>query len=150
MMVKTFAAKRLKAEKSEIDVYRVASNTPLKIASDAVAREEPLEIRLGVNEDGRFSHQAVSITMRTPGDDFELAAGFLFTEGILKSKNQILNIKHCGKLPALENTVRIDLQAGVEIDFKKLERHFYTSSSCGVCGKSAIEALSTGAVPIPD
>ena len=83
--------------------------------------------------------------MRTPENDYELAAGFLFTEGILTSKNQIESIKHCGKFPNNRNTVRIDLTPETAIDFKRLERNFYTTSSCGVCGKSSIEALTTGA-----
>ena len=95
--------------------------------------------------------------MRTPGDDGELAAGFLFTEGIVKSPDQIGQIRHCGlkigrhagtldRAAALNsNTIRVDLNDGVDIDFKRLERHFYTTSSCGVCGKSSIEALHTGA-----
>ncbi len=112
---------------------------------DFVAVEEPVEIRLGFIENGKRSEKAISITMRTPGDDFELAAGFLFTEGILHSRDQVESIKHCGIFPENRNTVRIDLSAGTQIDFKKLERNFYTSSSCGVCGKSSIEAVATGA-----
>lgn len=114
--------------------------------NDVLAVEEPLEIRLGFYENDKFTHKAISITMRTPDHDFELAAGFLFTEGILRFSDQISGIKHCGKIgkEGFENTVRVDLQKNVKIDFKRLERHFYTSSSCGVCGKSSIEALQTG------
>lgn len=119
---------------------------------DALAVEEPLEIRLGF-PDG--SHKAISITMRTPGDDAELAAGFLFTEGIVRHPHQIERIRHCGlklgrassaiqRAAALNsNTIRVDLRDGVSVDLKRLERHFYTSSSCGVCGKGSIEALSS-------
>lgn len=147
-MIKTRAEEQSKAQKSQVFVYRVTEDLRAENEPDFVAIEEPLEIRLGFTEDGKTLHKAVSITMRTPGNDFELAAGFLFTEGILNSKNQISDIKHCGKFPALQNTVRIDLQRDVRINFKKLERHFYTSSSCGVCGKSSLEALATGASPI--
>ncbi|MGI8638389.1 MAG: formate dehydrogenase accessory sulfurtransferase FdhD [Pyrinomonadaceae bacterium] len=132
---------------TEMPVYRVRENQTLAVESDALAVEEPLEIRLGFIENGRATHKSVSITMRTPGDDFELAAGFLFTEGIVKSADQINKIQHCGvpgKDSNLRNTVRVDLRADVTIDFKRLERHFYTSSSCGVCGKTSIEALQTG------
>lgn len=132
---------------------------------DLLAVEEPLEIRVGSQEDGRPAHRAISITMRTPGDDPELAVGFLFTEGIIRSPDQIKRIFHCGRsaepataatgLPIIEqtpkaptNTIRIDLHEGVDVDLKRLERHFYTSSSCGVCGKSSIEALHTGAKKI--
>lgn len=121
--------------------------------ADSLAVEEPLEIRIGF-PDGK--HRAVSITMRTPGSDGELAAGFLFTEGLLKSPDQIKQIRHCGlkirkgqtaldRAAALNsNTIRVDLNEGVEVDLKSVERHFYTTSSCGVCGKSSIEALATG------
>ncbi|MDI1241813.1 MAG: formate dehydrogenase accessory sulfurtransferase FdhD, partial [bacterium] len=117
-------------------------------SSDSLAVEEPLEIRIGF-PDG--SHRAVSITMRTPGEDGELAVGFLFTEGILKSPEQVKQIRHCGlkigkvkgtvdRASALNsNTIRVDLVDDVELDLKRLERHFYTTSSCGVCGKSSIE-----------
>ncbi len=128
-------------------VYRVNSSGEFAAETDALAVEEPLEIRLGFVENGKAKHKSVSITMRTPGSDFELAAGFLFTEGIIKSADQINKIKHCGvpaKDSGFNNTVRVDLRFDVTIDFKRLERHFYTSSSCGVCGKTSIEALQTG------
>ncbi|MDQ3061584.1 MAG: formate dehydrogenase accessory sulfurtransferase FdhD [Acidobacteriota bacterium] len=138
----------MKNEEFEITVHRFTANNLIKTETDTLAVEEPLEIRLGFSENNKQSHKAVSITMRTPGDDFQLAAGFLFTEGILQSKNQIADIKHCGKFPAQHNTVRIDLQENTEINFKRLERNFYTTSSCGVCGKTSLEALATGAKAI--
>jgi len=141
-------ASKLKNEEFEIIVYRFAANKLVNTETDTLAVEEPLEIRLGLMENGKSNHKAVSITMRTPGDDFELAAGFLFTEGILQSKNQIADIKYCGKFPAQHNTVRIDLQENTEINLKKLERNFYTTSSCGVCGITSLEALTTGAKAI--
>src|SRR5215213_8109468 len=127
-------------------IRRVSQNLRKESAeTDTLAVEEPLEIRLGFSENGKFGHRAISVTMRTPGNDFELAAGFLFTEGILQNKNQISSIKHCGRFGQLKNTVRVDLQSNIEINLKKIERNFYTTSSCGVCGKSSIEALETGA-----
>ena len=138
---------------AEISVQRVRFDGDFVVETDALAVEEPLEIRLGFLKDGRAAHKSVSITMRTPGDDAELAAGFLFTEGIVTSIEQIRRIKHCGipaKKKVYDNTVRVDLDAGVTIDFKRLERHFYTSSSCGVCGKTSIEALRTGARSLTD
>ncbi len=132
---------------TEISVYRIKDGGAAAVEPDALAVEEPLEIRIGYTENGKDAHQSISITMRTPGDDYELAAGFLFTEGIIKSVAQIKQIRHCGvpaKNSVYNNTVRVDLRADVTIDFKKLERHFYTSSSCGVCGKTSIEALRTG------
>lgn len=112
---------------------------------DQLAVEEPLEIRLVAGK----SHRAVSITMRTPGHDSELAAGFLFTEGILKDPSQILSIKHCGRFPSNRNTIRVDIGAFDGIDLERLKRNFYTTSSCGVCGKSSLEALrGAGIEPI--
>lgn len=127
---------------------------------DVLAVEEPLEIRIGWDHNGKPERRAVSITMRTPGNDAELAAGFLFTEGMIHHPAQIQQIRHCGlkigkkgsvldRAAALNsNTIRVDLVQGVEIDFKRLERHFYTTSSCGVCGKSSIDALATGVKPL--
>ena len=141
------AASGTKKEKFETKIRRVSKNNAFQIETDTLAVEEPLEIRVGFTENGKQTHRAVSITMRTPGNDFELAAGFLFTEGILASENQIASIKHCGKFPNNQNTVRIDLTPETWIDFKKLERNFYTTSSCGVCGKSSLEALAINAKP---
>lgn len=154
----------MKAEKglSETHVCRVTVGAGDKEFPDVLVVEEPLEIRVGFCESGKRTHKAISITMRTPGDDAELAVGFLFTEGIIHSTNQIEQIRHCGlkigrvsgaveRAGALNsNTIRVDLAAGVDVDLKRLERHFYTSSSCGVCGKSSIEALHTGVKKIRD
>ena len=137
----------MKQQVKEVQVRRVNSESDSSTEQDALAVEEPLEIRLGYRENGKPVHKSISITMRTPGDDLELAAGFLFTEGIISSADQITKIKHCGvraKNSLYDNTVRVDLASGVEIDLKRIERHFYTSSSCGVCGKTSIEALETG------
>jgi FdhD protein len=85
--------------------------------------------------------------MRTPGHDLELAAGFLFSEGIFSEPDQITKIRHCG-LPSkdkqIRNTVVVELAEGVEVDLDRLARNFYTTSSCGVCGKSSIDAISNG------
>jgi FdhD protein len=137
----------------EVRVRRVGGRSPDRTEFDDLAVEEPLEIRVGYERDGRAEHKSISITMRTPGDDFELAAGFLFTEGIVRSATEITGIKHCGVRAnngVSDNTVRVDLAAGVEVDMKRLERHFYTSSSCGVCGKTSIDALRTGACSLDD
>src|SRR6185369_4192179 len=118
---------------------------------DRLAVEEPLEIRLSFTENGRRETRAISITMRTPGSDHDLAAGFLFTEGIVRSRDQITQIRHCG-VPAdkrgIQNTVVVELADDVDVDIERLKRNFYTTSSCGVCGKSSIEALHTGATRI--
>jgi len=115
------------------------------VLDDAVAVEEPLEIRLGYfGADGRHTEQSISVTMRTPGHDGELAAGFLFTEGIVSARGDIASIGPCGPPAAngLINVVRVELSESVAVDLVRLERHFYTSSSCGVCGKSSLEAVA--------
>lgn len=143
---------------SETIVTRVAKRANGEGFDEQLAVEEPLEIRLGL-PDGK--HRAISITMRTPGDDAELAAGFLFTEGIIQHPDQIKEIRHCGlkigkgtstldRAAALNsNTIRVDLSEDIDVDLKRLERNFYTTSSCGVCGKSSIEALRTSVKPLP-
>ncbi len=141
-------ATKPKGNKFETLIQRVSAKNQTETEIDLLAVEEPLEIRLGFIENRKLTHKAVSITMRSPGADAELAAGFLFTEGILQSKNQIQAIKHCGKFPNNQNTIRIDLAENISVDFKKLERNFYTTSSCGVCGKSSLDALATGAKKI--
>jgi FdhD protein len=89
--------------------------------------------------------KAISVTMRTPANDAELAVGFLFTEGILASANDVIEIWHRSPpVPGdvnLRNVIRVDLRTGADVDFGKLERHFYTTSSCGVCGKTSLDAL---------
>ncbi|MCY4477459.1 MAG: formate dehydrogenase accessory sulfurtransferase FdhD [Gammaproteobacteria bacterium] len=112
---------------------------------DVVATEEPLEIRLSfTHPDGRRAQKSISITMRTPGSDEELAAGFLLTEGIIAGPAELEAIGPCGPPAAngLINVVRVDLAPGVKVDLARLERHFYTSSSCGVCGKASLEAVA--------
>lgn len=143
------AVKERRGEKFKTEILFV-SEAFSETKTDLLAVEEPLEIRLGFSENGKIIHKAVSITMRTPGADIELAAGFLFTEGILTSPSEVKAIKHCGKFPNNQNTIRADLAENVAIDFKRLERNFYTTSSCGVCGKSSLEALNVaGAIRIP-
>ncbi len=104
---------------------------------DKVAIEEPLEIRLGFDAGSGRETRSVSITMRTPGDDEELAMGFLFGEGMLRAGSDIAVVKPCRG----DNTVRVELDDGVPVDLDRLTRHFYTSSSCGVCGKASLDAL---------
>jgi len=131
---------------AETTITRYSDLSGTETETDLLAVEEPLEIRLQLP--GVSKHKAISITMRTPGDDFDLAAGFLFTEGIITGPAQVSKIRYCG-MPAkdknINNTLVAELADDVDIDLKRLERHFYTTSSCGVCGKSSIEALHTGA-----
>ncbi len=112
---------------------------------DHIAVEEPVEMRLEYWEEEAPKAKSISITMRTPGEDFDLTLGFLFTENILTNINQITAIKHCGLSPngdSSQNVVKVSLAPDHAIDLQSLERHFYTSSSCGVCGKTSIEAVS--------
>ena len=122
--------------------FEGASSTAI---DDLLAVEEPLEIRIG--------DRPVSVTMRTPGHDFDLAAGFLFSEAIVTDVAQIQTIRYTqmqGNPRRAGNSITVDLKPGVEIDLDRLERHFYTSSSCGVCGKASIEAVeSTGCSLLP-
>ncbi len=112
-------------------------------ADDALVIEEPLEIRVGRAEDRSGRPFSLSVTMRTPGNDFELAAGFLFTEGIVRSRDDIASVGYARthvQGPS-ENVVDVILQRGVPFDPARFERHFYTTSSCGVCGKASLDAL---------
>ena len=110
-------------------------------ADDLLASEEPLEIRLEFSEAGRRVQKNISVTMRTPGNDFELAIGFLYTESIIKSASDVKDIKHVKA--DNENIVCVSLSDEVKPELNKLERNFYTTSSCGVCGKASIEAVRT-------
>src|SRR5262249_43333937 len=107
-------------------VTRVAQGSVTR-SEDVLAVEEPLEIRAG--------ERNISVTMRTPGADYDLAAGFLFPEALIRTPEEVDSIRHWGS----PNVVRVDLR--VPLDASKLDRHFYTTSSCGVCGKSSIDAV---------
>ena len=108
---------------------------------DTLAVEEPLEIRLEYGPETARIVKNLSVTMRTPGDDADLVAGFLFTEGIVRDSSAIIEIT----CPA-ENIVVARLSSDLPIDLQQLDRHFYTTSSCGVCGKTSIEAVKTAVV----
>ena len=103
---------------------------------DQLAVEEPLEIRVVVEEAGRRARHNVAITMRTPGHDFELAAGFLFTEGVLPDHNAVWRIAYCEEVTATDegNIVEVFLSPEVDFDPSRFSRHVYTTSSCGICG----------------
>lgn len=110
---------------------------------DVVVVEEPLEIRLGYGEQDSRQESSIVITMRTPGNDFELAAGFLYGEGIISSKEQILSIKYCytsGKEQEEDNMVRVELSPEVKVDLSQSERHGFSHSGCGICGLTSIES----------
>src|SRR2546421_10911083 len=106
----------------------------LRQIDDELAEEEPLEIRVR----GR----AISVTMRTPRHDAELAAGFLLTEGIIHSRQDVLRIEYCGRNEE-QNVLNVLLAPEVPVDFERLTRHVFASSSCGLCGKATIDAVRT-------
>lgn len=118
-------------------VHKMSAALPVPEATDdPVALEEPLEIgvQFGAAENRR--HSTISVTMRTPGHDPELASGFLFTEGIIPDTAAIRQI-----IAEAPNRLTISLQENIPFDLARLQRHFYMSSSCGVCGKTSIESL---------
>ncbi|SFJ68551.1 formate dehydrogenase accessory sulfurtransferase FdhD [Planctomicrobium piriforme] len=106
-------------------------------ARDVLAVEEPLEIRLSYVRQGKRRARTIAITMRTPGNDRELAVGFLLTEGIIQSLHDVLVVHPCKR----GNLVRVHLREDVAVDLGRLKRNFYTSSSCGVCGKTSVDAV---------
>jgi len=110
----------------------------VSISDDVLAIEEPLEIQLLYGQERL--QRSVSVTMRTPGNDEELAAGFLFTEGIIQHGQQIEDISP--SLPGI-NTVRVTLHPEAAPRLQQADRNFYTTSSCGVCGKASIDAIKT-------
>jgi FdhD protein len=110
--------------------------------ADALAAEEPLEIRIG--------EIPITVTMRTPGHDLELAAGFLLTEGIVESGEQITHLRLVTSSPAgKSNRVEVKL-ADSTFDLAKLQRNFFAASSCGICGKASIEAIRLRDLPRPN
>ncbi len=119
----------------------------ISILDDALAAEEPLEIVIAFGETDNRRSQSISVTMRTPtGHDFELALGFLFTEGIIGSFEDVISVRYNASAldeTAQINVVKIDLHPSVTFAAEKLQRHFYTSSSCGVCGKTSMDMVQT-------
>jgi len=111
---------------------------------DFLAAEEPLEIRVG--------DEPLSVTMRTPGHDLELAAGFLFTEGLVQEQSQIVALRD--DFPEEEknrgNVVRAELAPESAPDFEKVRRHFFAASSCGICGKASIDSVRARTLAPPN
>lgn len=117
--------------------------------SDELAVEEPLELRLVAGNE----RKTVAVTLRTPGNDFELAAGFLFGEGVIQQRSEIRRIAYCvdeeaaffrgdRRVDQRYNIVNVELRSEVLPELPALERHFFTTSACGLCGKASIESLS--------
>mgnify|MGYP001161541003 FL=1 len=122
---------------SSVNISKVTSENVHEV-SDLVAVEIPLEIRIIYGKGSDRQKKSISVIMRTPGNDFELAAGFLITEGIVKGFSDILFIRYCEDA---ENVVNVDIKEDVIIELKTAERNFYTSSGCGICGKTSIDAV---------
>ena len=116
----------------------------LRRKEDYLAAEEPLEIRVG--------EKPLSVTMRTPGNDLELAAGFLFTEGLVQRREQILSleINQESDEPNRGNLLRAELAPECTADSEKLQRNFFAASSCGICGKASIESVRSRALQAPN
>jgi FdhD protein len=143
-------------------VEKVAGQTSRQIL-DTLAIEEPLEIQLTYGPSESRATRSISVTMRTPGNDFDLAAGFLMTEGVIQDANDIEQITHAGhsfaedkqspqtmdslKLGSRQNIVRVDLAADIAVNLGSVQRNFYTTSSCGICGKASLLALRTVCPP---
>ena len=146
-MLEKTSGKPRRASKTKTRV-RVVEDGGMRVRPDTLATEEPMEIRLLMGD----TKQTVAVTMRTPGADFELAAGFLYGEGIIKSPEDIAKISYCvdRDIDAAQqyNIVNVELRGGHEYDLRPLERHFYTTSACGVCGKASLEQLELRGCPV--
>ena len=122
------------------ELVRYSPRNKTEQASDVLAAEEPLEIRLR----GR----GIAVTMRTPGHDEELATGFLLTEAIIRNRSDIVGMSPCLQSDAPENILNVFLAPAVKVDLKRLTRHVFASSSCGLCGKASIEAVRQQFPPV--
>ena len=123
---------------------------PPRAREDRVATEEPMEIRVVTEDAGRRVAHSLSITMRTPGHDLELAAGFLVSESIVSKRSDVWRVARCEETEeSKENVVEVHLAPGVEFDPERFRRNFYTTSSCGVCGKASLELLEQACPPLP-
>ena len=119
-------------------------NSKLEEIKDSVSVEEPLEMRLKYKKNSKWEVQNISITMRTPGNDEDLIKGFLFSEQIVKNVKDIESIEYQGEISGdydLQNIIEATLSKIDNIDIAKLKRNFITNSSCGVCGKSSLDAI---------
>jgi len=116
-----------------MEVLCCNANGKFQQQADKVAREEPLEIRVR----GR----SIAVTMRTPGQDRELAAGFLLTEGIIHKRSDLIEMGPCQQGNSAANILNAFLAPRIEVDFARLTRHVFASSSCGLCGKASIDAV---------
>jgi FdhD protein len=110
---------------------------------DSLSVEEPLEIRVAWGDLETRTVEALAVTMRTPGEDFDLVAGFLLGEGIVNSADELEELTYCrGQETQEYNVVEARLRPGISFDLERLRRNVFTSSSCGVCGKASLEAVA--------
>ena len=120
-----------------ISIQRISDGI-LTAMNDQVAVEEPLEIQLDYSTSTGFMQKNIAVTMRTPGNDEELAAGFLFSEGVIQNNGSIKEIR---SFSTDENRILISLRENVKPILQNVERNFYSTSSCGICGKASIDAI---------
>ncbi|MBT8488718.1 MAG: formate dehydrogenase accessory sulfurtransferase FdhD [Gemmatimonadetes bacterium] len=126
------------------------ASTSQSTEKDTLAVEEPFEIRVSWVEEDARRVESLAVTMRTPGADFELAAGFLHGEGIVRFARDVVDLTYCSGPEEQEyNVVEVRLAPGIGVDVEALRRNFYTTSSCGVCGKASLEAVGAiGCAPL--
>jgi FdhD protein len=132
-------------------ITRVTGDGP-QACPDSLVLEEPLEIQVASGPEEAREWKAVAITMRTPGHDRELAAGFLIGEGLLRSLDEVEAVYGHGPRygeQGWQHVVRIAFRPGAALNLDRLQRNFYTTSSCGVCGKTSLEALELSFPPLP-
>lgn len=134
-----------------ISLHRVSGQTHTE-QPDLLAVEEPLEIRLGYGLMVERDQRTLAVTMRTPGHDVELALGYLLAEGLIRDRTDVLSCRHCVQDAQKDgNVIRVELAPTVTLDWALLDRFSYASASCGLCGKTSIEAIrQQGAVPLGD
>jgi FdhD protein len=131
MMTEQSGRKRLQIQSVQEDRF--------KTRIDTLVVEEPLEIRLDPQS------ASLAVTMRTPGNDFDLVVGFLYNEGIIQHKRDLISLRYCRNTKSAggknQNIINVNLAGNTDIDISKLQRYFFMSSSCGVCGKASINSL---------
>ena len=135
-----------------VGIDKVFPDAARRADSDFISVEEPLEIRLSYTARGERVEQSISVTMRTPGNDEELAVGFLAGEAIIRRPGDVLRVEHAGAPSpdkGVRNVIRVELADDIGVDAGGLLRHFYTTSSCGVCGKASLDAVRVQLEPRP-
>ena len=142
--MKSIATSSSQAASVRRPIVRVSTDQELNV-DDVLVVEEPLEIQLVQQPAKPGAERTLSITMRTPGHDDELAVGFLLGEGIIQSPSDVIGVRHCGPPSpdkGYQNVIQVELSQTCEFDETLFSRNFYTTSSCGVCGKTSIDAIN--------